>query len=174
MTITFKNLFYLVLILVFSLNAINSQKLITFSGVDIEYIYGSSSTNYILTFQLPSDYTPSNIWLGFGLNKNGDMKEASVVVCTSDVKHYYNDGYRPVLFDTSNPLLGLSNTSVVFNQNTMICRFSRDNSNSDQRYFDISKNNPYILIAYGKLNSGRKYYLTLYMIILLNKINICF
>ena len=71
------------------------------------------------------------------------------------IEHYYNQGYSSVAIDLTNRAIGLTVSSISFNQNTMTCSFTRDNSNANSKYFDLSKSAPYILVAYGTIASGK-------------------
>ena len=84
-----------------------------------------------------------------------------MVVCKSNgnvknVEHYFNQGYTVTAIDTANRALGLTATSITFDQNIMTCSFTRENSNTNSKYFDISKSNPYILVAYGTIGPTGK------------------
>ena len=71
------------------------------------------------------------------------------------VKHYYNNGYRAVLLNASNPYVGISSSSVGNNQGVFTCKFTRDNSNIDTPgYFDINENSAFIQVAYGSGKSN--------------------
>lgn len=76
----------------------------------------------------------------------------------STVEHYYNSGYSTSRLDPNNPSLGLYDASitvsVINGLNTLTCRFSRDNSNPNPKYFDLNTNSPYVLAAYGTLNEN--------------------
>ena len=65
------------------------------------------------------------------------------------VEHYYNQGYNSNLLDSSNPTLGLSSSYVLIDQGFFYCKYSRDNFNSNFKYFDRSSNASYILVAFG-------------------------
>jgi hypothetical protein len=71
------------------------------------------------------------------------------------VQHYQNQGkVQPLLLNSNNPVIGLSNSTVTTSNGWLICSFSRQISLPTQsNYFDL--NNPYYLLAaYGNLNSN--------------------
>ena len=73
---------------------------------------------------------------------------------TNAVHHYYNSAKTtPNLFDSANPILGISNSALSVDNNNLICSFRRDNSNSNSKYYDVSAKNPRIIVAYGSINS---------------------
>lgn len=88
---------------------------------------------------------------------------ASVVVCkmTSSlsgigVEHYYNNrGPKVTYLDTNNPTLGISGSSIAIDEsNNMVCSYTRANSDSNTNYFNVNKDLPYILAAYGNISNG--------------------
>lgn len=52
------------------------------------------------------------------------------------------------------PDLGLSNARLIIDQGYMICQFTRDNSLEFPNYFDTTKNEAYLLVAFGSLTLG--------------------
>ena len=75
----------------------------------------------------------------------------------SAVEHYYNYGYSPDYIDSNSPQIGLSNTALVVSQGKIICNFTRDNSNDNTDYYDITeKSQYYYVIGYGRGNKNMK------------------
>ena len=70
----------------------------------------------------------------------------------TSVEHYFNQEFNSDLLDNSNPTIGLTSTAIIIDQGFLNCKFTRDNSNINKKFFDIYKNNTYILIAYGSGN----------------------
>ena len=63
------------------------------------------------------------------------------------------------LIDSSDPTLGITSSSVKIIDDTMVCSFTRQNSNANVNYFSLSKSNlHYLIAAYGRLstNGGKK------------------
>ena len=54
----------------------NCQSPISLLGASISYIYGTTSTQFTVTFPLPSGITQQNVWLGIGFNS-----QAAMVIC---------------------------------------------------------------------------------------------
>ena len=153
------------LFLIFLLNLtpypnINCQTSVTLSNVQINLTTTTNYTTFVVTSSLGNGVSINDAWLGIGLNSVNRMSGTSVVVCRnkaglSSVKHYYNSGYSSNLLDSSNQFIGLSETSVIINQNNIICSFKRANSNTNPKYYDLIKNNsPYIILAYGTGDIG--------------------
>lgn len=75
----------------------------------------------------------------------------------SAVEHYYNNGYSPEYIDSANPTLGLSSSSIEVSSSSLICRFSRENSNSNTKYFNLnSAQGPFVIVAFGSLSGSSK------------------
>jgi hypothetical protein len=36
----------------------------------------------------------------------------------------------------------------------LICSFTRENSYADAKYFNLNKNDPYLIAAYGRISGG--------------------
>lgn len=71
------------------------------------------------------------------------------------VEHYYNTGYSTALLDTNNPTIGITDASMTVDaSNNLICRFTRDNTNSNSRYYNLNAGSPYILAAIGVLQAN--------------------
>ena len=79
--------------------------------------------------------------------KNGETRKS--------VEHYYN-GNSVQLLDPNDPAIGLSNAIVRIENGKIICSMTRDNSNLDQKYFDVNAKNPFLIAAYGRLNGESK------------------
>lgn len=78
-----------------------------------------------------------------------------MVVCKSSINgqsilHYYNSLRSPLLISESEPSLGINNCRITCEQNTFICCFSRDNNIKRNNYFDLTKEIPYFMVAFGK------------------------
>ena len=59
----------------------------------------------------------------------------------------------PILLDSNDRNIGLSNKNVSVDGSKITCRFTRVNSIANSRYFDMNANTAgYLLVAYG---SGR-------------------
>ena len=73
------------------------------------------------------------------------------------IQHYYASGQYvlPSLLDTNNPTLGLSSTSLNASESGFVCSFTRQNENANnQNYFNLNTNSPYLISAYGLLDSN--------------------
>ena len=86
---------------------------------------------------------------------------ASAVVCLNPtngpatVKHYYNTGFTSALLDSAVPALGISNATVKLTGATLVCSFTRQNSHTNTKYFNLDANrSPYLLTAFGTLSSA--------------------
>ena len=81
------------------------------------------------------------------------MNGAHVFSCRNSpnskyVYHYFTNGYQTLLRDRSNPLLGISESSVTTIENNFVCRFKVDNN----VLTDVNIQKPYIILAYGSGN----------------------
>ena len=47
---------------------------------------------------------------------------------------------------------GLSSTSVKVFDRMVECRFTRDNSNPNPKYFDLNSEKLYLIVAYGEID----------------------
>ena len=72
----------------------------------------------------------------------------------SQVQTYYNSNFNADVLNSANPTLGISNARIVVNQGVLNCSFTRDNSNSDLKYFNTNAANPYVIVGYGILPVG--------------------
>ena len=94
--------------------------------------------------------------------KNG----ASVIVCLNPlqgnktVQHYYNSKYRSYLLDLSNPTIGISSSSINVYDKSLVCSFTRENSNTNRKYFNLNTQLPYIISAYGPLDASGSTFLS--------------
>jgi hypothetical protein len=71
----------------------------------------------------------------------------------ASVTHYFNFVFLPVVLDSNQKQIGLTNANVSVNGNNLTCSFTRDNTNANSRYYDMNANTAgYLLVAYG---SGR-------------------
>lgn len=84
-----------------------------------------------------------------------------MVICksfgsSSSVETYLNrNNYYVSNLDPNSPTLGLSGASLIANQNTMKCSFTRANSNSNSQYFNTGNStNTYLIVAYGLISNG--------------------
>ena len=71
------------------------------------------------------------------------------------VEHYYNiKKSTPVVLDSSNPTVGLTNAVISTNNGFLTCKFNRIKKNSSvKNYFDLDKNY-YVLGASGSFENG--------------------
>lgn len=70
----------------------------------------------------------------------------------SSVEHYYNENYYSRIIDASNPQLAITETKISNFENILMCSFTRDNKNDNIKVYDIKRQKPYVLIAYGSLD----------------------
>ena len=75
------------------------------------------------------------------------------------VQQWYNTGRStPRLLSTSNPTIGLSNTSISTNNGMLNCLVTRQKSIANiENYFDISNTSYNLLVAYGSNDESGKY-----------------
>jgi hypothetical protein len=73
---------------------------------------------------------------------------------TPGVYHYYNTGYVSALLDSARAKLGLSSASVAVANSVFTCSFTRANSDANSKYFNVNTNSPYLISAYGRVNSA--------------------
>lgn len=99
-------------------------------------------------------------WIAVGLNDKKLMEGADIVVCryspnSTWVKHYVARRYKLQLIDKINESVGLSNSSVTFDDEDLTCSFTRDNLNDNygKNYFQL-RNSAYLLVAYGSGEPG--------------------
>ena len=59
-----------------------SESGINLLGASVSYTYGASSTDFIVTFPLPSDITQQNVWLGIGFNSQAAMVNIIIYLLT--------------------------------------------------------------------------------------------
>ena len=121
--------------------------------------------NVVAPHDTSSILSETNSWIAVGFGPAKSMDKSSAVVCKSTsngktIQHYYNNRTTPSLIDQANPTIGLTNTKLTFDSQFIICSFTRENSNSNPRYYNIN-NNPYVLTAWGTNrftgpNSGKK------------------
>lgn len=151
------------LIITLEVYLVNAQSPLTLANVVISFANDGTKTRFNVSSP-QSGIARSPSWFGVGLNSGSGMSGASVIVCKYDsantantrVQHYYNTGYSSDLLDASNPLIGLTETSIGIdpsNPNNLLCRFARDNSNANSRYYNLNGNSPYVLAAYGTLQA---------------------
>ena len=88
------------------------------------------------------------------------MEGSDIVVCryspnSTWVKHYVARRYKLQLIDKINESVGLSNSSVTFDDDDLTCSFTRDNLNDNygKNYFQL-RDNAYLLVAYGSGEPG--------------------
>ena len=83
----------------------------------------------------------------------------SVVLCRTSVQNgsvetWYNNGFAPSKVDSANPQLGLSDTRVLSVGGVFICSFTRQNSVSNARYYNVDNSSlPYLIAAFGSGNA---------------------
>ena len=65
------------------------------------------------------------------------------------VEHYVNKAYSSSVIDPSEPSLGLTNASIITDDKFTLCSFIRLNSHNHSDYFDLNKNMPYFILAFG-------------------------
>ena len=123
-------------------------------NVFISFANNGTHTNFVVKTNLSESLSVHNCWVGVGLGPSTGMSGASVVMCTSSqgsmqVMHYYNNGHRSSLLDTNEPSIGLSESNITLDENYLVCSYTRENSNSNGKYFDLNKSSPYIQVAYG-------------------------
>ena len=131
------------------------QNVFSLSNIEIRFENKGTQTNFVLTFKLPENSDSNNVWLAIGFNEFPIMDKASVVVCQSlpnsrSVRHFYNNGYSVELLDLDQPTLGLSNSALIIDQDKLTCIFTRQNSNSNSKYFDLNAKTPYVIAAFGQ------------------------
>ena len=67
----------------------------------------------------------------------------------SDVSNYAEQNPNAL-----NPTVGISNAKVGIINNSLVCSLTRDNTNNQQNYFQITKTtNTYLIMAYGSLGN---------------------
>jgi hypothetical protein len=140
------------------LNACVGQNVFSLSNIEIRFENKGTQTNFVLTFKLPENSDPGNVWFAIGFNDLPKMDKANVVVCQSlpnsrSVRHFYNNGYSVELLDLDQPTLGLSNSALIIDQDKLTCIFTRQNSDANSKYFDLNTKTPYVIAAFGQ-NDG--------------------
>ena len=71
----------------------------------------------------------------------------------TSVEQYFNVGYTyPTLFNPNEATIGITNSAVKIEDSKLICSFNRDNSNSDERYFNLNTKSPFVIVAFGRVN----------------------
>jgi hypothetical protein len=123
--------------------------------IDVYYKTRGSVTdfNIVAPHDTSSILSETNSWISVGFGPAKTMDKSSAVVCKSTsngktVQHYYNNRNTPGLIDQANPTIGLTNAKLTFDSQNIICSFTRENSNSNSKYFNIT-NNPIVLTAWG-------------------------
>ena len=97
--------------------------------------------------------------------KNTKKGGASAIICqypstgSPTVQHYYNNGYSPILLDSTNPSLGITSSSVTVSGSNLVCSFTRQNSNTNTNtnYYNLNTNSPYLIAAYGPISGGSQF-----------------
>jgi hypothetical protein len=133
---------------------------------EVYYKYNQNTSTTDFNLVIPTNVANfaslTNGWIALGLNSMPSMDKTSAIVCRStptgvQIVHYYNNKTTPVIMDALNPTLGITNFRFVLNSTYIICSFTRQNTNSNARYFNLVKgNDPYFLVAYG-LNGGNNF-----------------
>ncbi len=137
------------------------QQSITIDNVIVNFLNRGQQTDFFVISNLEPS-VGADAYLAVGLNSGKRMDGSSAVVCKNingslSIEHYYNNGYRPELMDTTNPMIGLSNTIMFLDSGYIICQFSRDNSYPGlSRYFDTNLNEAFLLYSYGDIINSKK------------------
>jgi hypothetical protein len=72
----------------------------------------------------------------------------------SSIEHFYNNNYQSSVLNALNPTVGISNAKVSIINNSLVCSLTRDNTNNQQNYFQITKTtNTFLIMAYGSLGN---------------------
>ncbi len=72
----------------------------------------------------------------------------------SSIEHFYNNNFQSRILNASNPTVGISNAKIGIINNSLVCSLTRDNTNDQQNYFQITQTtNTYLIMAYGSLGS---------------------
>ncbi|CAF1134723.1 unnamed protein product, partial [Brachionus calyciflorus] len=127
--------------------------------IRIEFKNYGQKTDFTAIALIENGININNVWLGIGLNLNRKMPNTDVVVCKKNntilsVEHYYNDNLQPRYINESNKFVGLSSMSITTFGNTIICKFTRDNSYPDPKYKDLNTESLFMHAAYGKMESN--------------------
>jgi hypothetical protein len=71
-------------------------------------------------------------------------------VSNGSVENWYNNGFAPAVLDSAQPQLGLSNVRVFAANGMIHCFFTRENSVSNYRYYNIDNSSlPFVISAFG-------------------------
>lgn len=135
------------------------QTTVNLFGVSITYTNRGSQTDFYVTTPLGNGVSPSNAWLGVGINLVQDMNPANVMICRNGpsanwVESYLNqnDISSPYPSGSTVGLIG-GTGNVTFVNSNLTCTFSRSNSHSDPNYINVTSSTPlYLLVAYGTGN----------------------
>lgn len=90
-----------------------------------------------------------------------ELQGGNGVICKNNngitsVSHFTLNNFLPELIDSTMPDLGLSNARLIIDEGYMICQFTRDNSVEFPNYYDTTKNEAYLLVAFGSLTLGNR------------------
>ena len=145
----------LFLLITLSQQCIGQTTITLLNTLQITYINRGAYTDFTVSSALGlNDVQTSNCWIGIGFNTQQKMSDTDVVICLNTVTnktflHQYNSAYGSDLMDPNNQQLGLTNQSISTTNNVLTCSFSRDNSNSNSKYFNLNTQTPYLIVAYG-------------------------
>ena len=145
---------WLVLLVLLVLTKTIDAQVVVVYGVSVNITQRAQATDFVVSSSLGSSkISLSNAFLAIGLNTIQDMDGADVVVCTTSkgsVEHYYNHNSISTYMDKTHPMLGLSNTSVSVVDGSLLCSFTRNISDSNTNYYDLSKPSElFVIVAYG-------------------------
>lgn len=72
------------------------------------------------------------------------------------VLHYYSESRNLELLAQDDPMIGLSNTKIFIDNALMKCVFRRNNSMNNNKYYDVSKNLAFFIVAIGDSDQTSK------------------
>ncbi|CAF1019989.1 unnamed protein product [Brachionus calyciflorus] len=124
--------------------------------IKVNYKNCGSYTHFEINALIENNIDLNNFWISLALNNRRDLINSNAVICryqldSYSIEHYYYNGSQPKLMNISQALRS-TYLNVESSTRLVSCKFTRENTNPNNMYFNLNTEKLYIIVSYGKLN----------------------